>query len=130
MPKPTNGEILQVSKLPYILKGTVLALAISLTVLLLLTIILFLTPLTEGAVPYVTYITSIFSIIIGAAYASKRIQSKGWLNGGLTGLTYIIILLLLSRAFGVETGVNLHLATKVLLAFALGSIGGILGLNL
>ncbi len=129
-PKTANGEMIPVSKVRYIAKGTLLALIISLVVCLLLAVVLFLTPLSEGAVPYVVYITGIFSIIIGSAYAAKRIQAKGWLNGGLTGLSYLVILLVLTRVFGLELDVNLHLLTKLLLAFVFGSIGGILGLNL
>ncbi len=128
--KTANGEMLRVSKARYIAKGVFLALAVSLVVCLLVAVVLFLTPMTERAVPYIVYITSTFSIVIGSAYAAKRIQSKGWLNGGLTGLAYVFILLILTRVFGLDLDVNLHLATKLLLAFVLGSIGGILGLNL
>jgi putative membrane protein (TIGR04086 family) len=128
--KPRVEELPKASDLYYILRGTVLALIISLLVLLLLSLVLYLTPVPERVVPYAVYITSIFSIIIGSAYAAKRIQSKGWLNGGLTGLTFIIILLILTRVFGLDADINLHLITKLLLAFVLGSIGGILGLNL
>ena len=129
-PKTANGEMIPVSKVRYIAKGTLVALIISLVVCLLLAVVLFLAPLSEGAVPYVVYITGIFSIIIGSAYSAKRIQAKGWLNGGLTGLSYLVILLVLTRVFGLELDVNLHLLTKLLLAFVFGSIGGILGLNL
>ncbi len=130
MRKPRVEELPKASDLYYILRGTVLALVISLLVLLLLSLVLYLTPVPERVVPYAVYITSIFSIIIGSAYAAKRIQSKGWLNGGLTGLTFIIILLILTKVFGLDANINLHLITKLLLAFVLGSIGGILGLNL
>jgi putative membrane protein (TIGR04086 family) len=128
--KPHVEELPKASDMYYILRGTVLALVISLLVCLLLSLVLFLTPVSERVVPYAVYITSIFSIIIGSAYAAKRIQSKGWLNGGLTGLTFVVILLILTKVFGLEIDVNLHLFTKLLLAFVLGSIGGILGLNL
>ena len=130
MRKPRVEELPKASDLYYILRGTVVALVISLLVCLLLSLVLYLTPVPERVVPYAVYITSIFSIIIGSAYAAKRIQSKGWLNGGLTGLTFIIILLILMKVFGLDLDINLHLATKLLLAFVLGSIGGILGLNL
>ena len=130
MRKPRVEELPKASDLYYILRGTVLALVISLLVLLLLSLVLYLTPVPERVVPYAVYITSIFSIIIGSAYAAKRIQSKGWLNGGLTGLTFIITLLILTKVFGLDADINLHLITKLLLAFVVGSIGGILGLNL
>lgn len=130
MRKPQIEELPKASDLSYIFKGTVLALVISLLVCLLLSLALFLTPVPERIVPYAVYITSIFSIIIGSAYAAKRIQSKGWLNGGLTGLTFIVILLILTKVFGLDLDMNLNLLTKLLLAFVLGSIGGILGLNL
>jgi putative membrane protein (TIGR04086 family) len=128
--KPRVEELPKASDLSYILRGTVLALVISLLVCLLLSLVLFLTPVSERVVPYAVYITSIFSIIIGSAYAAKRIQSKGWLNGGITGLTFILVLLVLTKVFGLDLSLNLHLFTKLVLAFVLGSIGGILGLNL
>lgn len=130
MRKPRVEELPKASDLSYILKGTVLALVISLLVCLLLSLVLFLTPVSERVVPYAVYITSIFSIIIGSAYAAKRIQTKGWLNGGITGLTFILVLLVLTKVFGLDLSLNLHLFTKLVLAFVLGSIGGILGLNL
>ena len=130
MPKPANGDLPLGFRIRYIAKGTFLSLVVSFIVILLLAVVLLLTPLPERAVPYVVYITSIFSIIMGSAYAAKRIESRGWLHGGLTGLAYGAILLLFTRVFGLDLDINLHLFTKILLAFVLGSIGGILGLNL
>ncbi len=114
----------------YVFKGTFLALVISLIVCTLVAAVLYLTPLSEQVVPYVIYVTSIFSIIIGAAYAARRMQFKGWLYGGLTGFAYIAILLILLKLFAIEADVSLQLFSKLFLGFVLGAIGGILGLNL
>ncbi len=126
----TSEELSKTLEMKYIFKGAFLGLLISLLVLLVSALILLLTPLSEKVVPYAVYLTSIFSIIIGSAYAARRISLKGWLNGGLTGLTYVIVLLLLNRIFGLDLDINLSLLTKLFLGFVMGAIGGILGLNL
>jgi putative membrane protein (TIGR04086 family) len=128
--KPVKEDLPPPSGWYYIFKGMLLALVISLAVCLLLAAVLFLTSLPERVVPYAVYITSIFSIIIGSAYASRRIRVKGWLNGGLTGLSYVVVLLVVTGVTGLDMDINLNLATKIILAFTLGSIGGILGLNI
>ena len=125
----TSEELSKASEIKYVFKGAFLGLVISLLVLLVIALILLLTSLSETVVPYAVYLTSIFSIIIGSAYAARRIRFKGWLNGGLTGLTYIVVLLLLTRVFGLDMDINLSLLTKLVLGFVIGSIGGILGLN-
>ncbi len=129
--KTENGrKLLQLLDFKYVCKGTFLALVISLIVCTLVAAVLYLTPLSEKVVPYAIYITSIFSIIIGAAYAARRMQFKGWLYGGLTGLAYIAVLLVLLKVFGIDADVSLQLFSKLFLGFVLGAMGGILGLNL
>ncbi len=130
MKKSGNEELTKVFDTKYIFKGVFISLIISLLACIIVALALFLTPLQEKIVPYAVYIISIFSIIIGAAYAAKRIQVKGWLNGGLTGFTYVVIVLILMILFKVDNVTAVSLISKLLTGFALGALGGIFGLNL
>ncbi len=87
------------------------------------------TALTEAILPYLVYATSLVSIFIGAAYVTKRLDAKGWLNGGITGLIYLVGLVVFGMILLPDFGVHVGYITKVFLAFVTGAAGGIFGVN-
>ncbi len=126
----TRGEILLSSSLSTtVFKGLSLALLFSLLLLLAATLIMYFTALSEAFIPYIIFAGSILSILIGSMYVGKRVEEKGWLRGGLTGLLYVLILLFLGFVFQVIPDLGAGLFTKLFLGFSFGALGGILGIN-
>ena len=72
-----------------IAKGVLFAYFFSLCIFLIFSTLIQFTGLTEAVLPYVAYGTSLVTIFAGAAYVSSRLDTKGWLNGGITGLIYL-----------------------------------------
>lgn len=117
------------SPLPVILKGVLFAYFLSLLAFLLVSAMLQFTRLSEAILPYIAYSTALVTIFAGAAYAAKNLTSKGWLNGGITGLVYLAGVLLFGAILSPGTGLPAGLLTKTVLAFATGAAGGIFGVN-
>ncbi len=112
-----------------IAKGVLLAYFISLCVFLVFSTLIQFTGLTEAVLPYVAYATSLTTIFAGAAYVSGRLESRGWLNGGITGLIYLAGLFILALLLLPDFSINAGYVSKVILAFVTGAAGGIFGVN-
>jgi|LSQX01.2.fsa_nt_gb putative membrane protein (TIGR04086 family) len=112
-----------------LLKGILLALVFSLVMLLVISLILYLTALTERAALYLVYGVSIVSILWGAAYATRRIGTRGWLNGGIIGVAYVLLMIGGGLIIVDDMTVGWSLAVKIFLGFVFGAIGGMWGVN-
>jgi putative membrane protein (TIGR04086 family) len=77
----------------------------------------------------ITIITMV-SIALSSIYAAVRVESRGWLNGAMVGLIYMLILFLLSLLF--KTGVSLDKFAlfRIFMGFITGTLAGIIGINL
>jgi putative membrane protein (TIGR04086 family) len=125
-----QGGSLLVSSVPIlIIRGLLVALLLSFIFLALCTVALYLSPLSEVFVPYLIFGGTLLSILLGSVYVGKRTEEKGWLRGGLTGLFYVLALIILSYIFRVSFEPGLNIVTKFFLGFSFGTLGGILGIN-
>lgn len=112
-----------------IVKGLLIALLLSFIFLALNTLLLYFSPLSEAYVPYLIFGGTLLSIFWGSVYVGKRTEEKGWLRGGLTGLFYVLTLMLFCFLFNVSIEPGINILTKLFLGFAFGTLGGILGIN-
>jgi len=112
-----------------LLRGILLALIFSLVMLLVISLILYLTALTERVALYLVYGVSIVAILWGAAYAARRIGTRGWLNGGIIGVAYVLLMLGGGLLIVDDMTIGWSLAVKVFLGFIFGAIGGMWGVN-
>jgi len=110
-------------------KGVLYAYFISLVVFLVFSALIQYTRLTEGILPYIAYATSLGAIFAAAAYVARRLKTKGWLNGGVTGLAYLAGLVIIAAILLPDFQVHLGYLSKASLAFAAGAAGGIFGIN-
>ncbi|MBS3946968.1 MAG: TIGR04086 family membrane protein [Dethiobacter sp.] len=110
-------------------KGVLYAYFISLVVFLIFSALIQHTRLTEGILPYIAYATSLVAIFVAAAYVARRLETKGWLNGGITGLAYLVGLVVFAVILLPDFQVHLGYLSKAFLAFVAGAAGGIFGLN-
>ncbi|MGI6657943.1 MAG: TIGR04086 family membrane protein [Dethiobacteraceae bacterium] len=110
-------------------KGVLYAYFFSLVVFLIFSLLIQYTSLTEAILPYTAYATSLVSIFLGAAYVTKRLQLRGWLNGGITGLLYLAGLIIIAMIVLPDFSLNVSYISKAALAFATGAAGGIFGIN-
>lgn len=121
-PKPTASVIV-------VAKGVLCAYALSIAIFLIGSALIQYTALTEAILPFTAMATSLIAIFVGAAYVARSLKTRGWLNGGITGLVYLLGLVILGRIFLPEFSLDMGYAAKTALAFATGAAGGIFGLN-
>ncbi len=117
------------SSMVLLCKGLLRALSVSLVLILIITLLLYLTPLPERSMPYFVMIGMLASIISGSVYVGRRVEARGWLQGGITGLLYIIVILILGSFLDLGPGLRMSVLSRLFLGFAFGCLGGILGIN-
>lgn len=112
-----------------IVRGSVIAIFISLILLLVFAMLLTYTNIAENTInPVIIVITGI-SILIGSGISTLKIRKNGLLNGGLVGLIYILTIYILSGLTGSGFGVNINSIIMIVVSTIAGMIGGIIGVN-
>ena len=113
-----------------IIKGSIIAMIITIIALTIYAAILAYTSVSETTmVPVVLTITGI-SILIGSSMSSISIKKQGIMNGGFVGLIYIIFLYVLSSIISVGFELNMNAIIMLVVAIFTGMIGGIIGVNM
>jgi len=74
-------------------------------------------------------IFSCLSIAFGGLAAGKRANAYGWLHGGIVGVLYVGLFIILFGQ-GAETHFISLLSLQLLTGFVFGAIGGVIGVNL
>ena len=112
-----------------ILKGTGLAVAITLVLLLIYSCLLTYTKLNESTMPAVVIVITAFSILAGSFVSSINIKKNGLTNGALVGLIYLLVIYLLSSTISGNFGFTLTSVIMIIASILAGAIGGIIGVN-
>ncbi len=112
-----------------ILKSILLAFALSLILLLIVTLLLTFTPLKEDTIPLLTTAIMIISIAGGSIYVAIKAGVKGWFNGGIVGILYFLILLFLNYLFIKPFIFDIYTVGKFFVSLVVGVIGGMIGVN-
>ena len=107
--------------------GTIIFSFIGITVLsLLMTKLVF----SKGIFNMVYVIISLCSLSLGSIIGAKKNEAKGWLVGFGVALVYYVVLFILSSSFSGEITFKLFDLTKLAIALAVGTLAGMLGINL
>lgn len=86
------------------------------------------TEVSESKMPIFTYIVNGISLISGGFVTGFKVKERGWLYGGITGILYAIVLMLIAfLAF--DVAFSMRTLAMMVSAFCLASIGGIFGVN-
>ena len=112
--------------------GKALAMSIGVTAfaLILQTIVMLYTDVSESILPVTSAITMTLSVGIASIYASLKIRTKGWINGALIGILYILMIVLLSLFVLDDFVLNTYVLLKTGIALITGAISGMIGVNL
>ncbi len=115
--------------LPVLLKGIILALLISLVLLFAAALLLYFTNVPEKIAPYVVFGISLTAILVGSSYGGRKIGSRGWINGGIVGVIYVSLMLVIGLFFLEDATLGWNLISKLFLGFIFGAAGGMWGVN-
>lgn len=112
-----------------IVKGSVLAMIVSIIFLFIFALLLTYTSLSENTIfPVVLTITGV-SILVGSSMSSMKIKKNGLINGGAVGLIYILILYLVSSLCFTGFQITGNSLIMLLVGTLTGILGGIIGVN-
>ena len=113
-----------------ILKSVGMAYLITLLIFLVLAIILTYMEFPEAMVPSAVVITTLISIMLAGTSAARRARTRGWINGGLAGLVYMIILYIISSSTIVNFRIDQYVWAMLISGILAGALGGVVGINL
>lgn len=85
--------------------------------------------LEEPELALYTYLVHGIAIMFGGIVSGKRAKQKGWSQGGLTGLLYVVLLLLISF-LALDTSLTLRDCILLAPGLVIGAFGGMIGVNL
>lgn len=112
------------------LKGIAIAMGLTLIMILVLSMVLSFSNISENVMMPAVIFISAFSILIGGFLVAKRMDSKGIVYGSAVGLAYMLILYLTSSFLNFNFSLNFNAIIMIALGILGGAIGGILGVNL
>ncbi len=118
------------SKIYNIFRGSLVAILITIISLLIFSILLTHTNISEKSiVPVITIITAV-SILTGSILSVSKIENRGLFNGALVGLIYILAIYILSSIINKNFAINLNSLILISSAVISGMMGGIIGVNM
>ena len=113
-----------------VLKGLGIAFILTFIFLLILSIVLTYSNVSEEVInPNIIIITAI-SILIGSAISNIKIKKNGLINGGIIGGVYIILLDLFSSIFSMQFSLTMQSVIMIITGIVFGILGGIIGGNI
>ncbi len=113
-----------------IIKGSTVAIIITLLGLLIYSVILASTEIGENTINYVVIGISALSILIGSIISVSKIAKKGMLNGAIVGGVYIVIIYLLSSIINLNFDINSNSIILIAFSMVAGMLGGVIGVNI
>lgn len=128
MKSPPDGkktlEFVKVSK------GVFNAYLSTMFLFLILALIMYFTNVSESIIPKAVIVISAVSILLGGVRTTKDVGSMGWLHGGLVGLLYMGILIILGFLIMPSFTFGWSIILDIFLGFVVGVVAGILGVSL
>lgn len=113
-----------------ILKGSIIAIVITLISMFVVSVIFTLTNISEAFIPQIIIAVTSISILIGSIIASINIGKMGILNGALVGFIYLFTIYLLSSIIVCGFSFNIKSLIMIGISLVLGIFGGIIGVNI
>lgn len=112
-----------------VIKGSAFSIIITLIGLLVYSIILSYTSVSESTIPTIVIIITAISILIGSTISTSNIKKNGIINGMLVGIIYIAIIYLLSSIVTGNFLLNITSIIMIIASVLTGALGGIIGVN-
>lgn len=110
-------------------KGILISMIFTVICLLVFSILLTYTNISENTIVPVIIIVTAISILIGSSIGNIKIKKNGILNGALIGGGYILILYLISSILNVRFTLNVQSIIMIVVGILFGILGGIIGVN-
>lgn len=110
-------------------KGIGISLIVTVVLLIIFSVLLAYTNISETVINPVIMVITAISILIGSSIVNIKIKKNGLINGGIIGGSYILTIYLISSLLNWKFTLNLQSIIMIVLAIAFGILGGIIGVN-
>ena len=125
-----NSKKIMDKNIVKVIMGSLISLLITIIALLVVSIILTYTDVSENIITVSVIVISALSILIGSIISAVNIKKNGIINGALVGFIYMITIYLLSSIFVAGFNVNMQSIIMIVVSIFAGMLGGIIGVNL
>ncbi len=115
-------------KIIYSFKSLLLAYGITVVFIFIFSLLLTFTNLSESKVPLLNALIMVVAIAAGSIYGARNIKEKGYIVGGVIGIIYYLILILLNFLF-LNSFSLMFSITRLVISFIAGAVGGMIGIN-
>lgn len=122
--------MLEKNKFIFIAEGVLRGIILTTILFLVLASIMTFTEVNNSFTSVFYLLTTLVSIMYGAIYSAKKIQKRGWLVGLIIAIMYMIVLYVVSIMSHNSTGLDSSRIIRILLALVVGTLSGMLGINL
>ena len=112
-----------------LLKGLLASYIVTIPAFLLFALILSNVDFPQRLVTPVVVIITVISVLTAGAVSTRGVRSRGWLNGSIVGLVYMLILYLFSSIVYKNFAVDRNVLTMTIIGVLSGAIGGIVSIN-
>ena len=111
------------------LKGSLIAVAFSLILILIFAFILQILSLGDGTIKVVNLIIKLISIMLGTSVAVRKTKEKGLLTGLFVGLVYTVIAFIVFSILNGQFSFEKSLFNDILFGTIGGAICGVISVN-
>ena len=125
-----NSDNINIKNFINILKGLGIAFIVTFIFLLILSIVLTYSNVSENIINPTIIIITALSILIGSSISNIKIKKNGLINGAIIGGIYIILLYLFSSIFRMDFSLTIQSMIMVITGIVFGILGGIIGVNI
>ncbi|WP_232695958.1 TIGR04086 family membrane protein [Brevibacillus daliensis] len=111
-----------------VMTGLFLTLGLVLLGSIITALLLSFSDIQESSLPYFSYAINVISLLIGGYVTGRKSGVRGWYYGGLAGLGYFLLVLLIGF-LGFDAPLELNTLLYTIFAFVIAAIGGVFGVN-
>lgn len=124
--KPEGGGGL---KLIPLLRGLLASYIITIPAFMIFALILTNLDFPQRLLTPAVVVITVISVLIAGAVSTRGVRSRGWLNGSIVGLIYMLVLYLFSSILCKDFSVDRYVITMTIIGVLAGAIGGIMSVN-
>lgn len=117
-------------KYSYAGEGVFRAAILTLIILVIYSIITTFLPASMKVTSVFYIVITLVSVLYGSIFAAKKAGEKGWLMGIIVAATYMLVLYLVKVFGGGSTAIGMREIIRTALALGIGTLSGMLGINL
>ena len=110
--------------------GWIGAVLLTFMLMLILSLAMIKFELNDNIYSIIFTVITVVSLVIGAVLAARNNGERGWLTGGIVGLLFFVFIFVFSSVINGSFAFDITQIYKLIGCFGVGTIAGILGINL